>query len=201
MKFGLDNALESDLFVKDYGSNNPQDFVQNISSLQKNLTAKYNELTAIEEGENNESATTFLPGTYVLVDNVKRSKNKVSGGKRSGPFKVLAQNGAAVELYDPTSKNTREVHISRCRLFHAREGEDPMVEALKYTNFFLVEKITDHFFKPKNSKKEKHLHLTVFWVGYEEPTLEFGKNLPTVLRTQEFRNYAAKFPELVKFIK
>ena len=124
LKFGLDNALESDLFVKEYDAKDPQEFVTSISQLQKNLTLKYNELTAAEEGDRIDPATTFLPGTYVLVDLVKKLKNKVSGGKRSGPYRVLAQHGASVELYDPTSQMPKKVHVSRCRLFHSREGED-----------------------------------------------------------------------------
>ena len=138
----------------------------------------------------------------MLVDLVKKLKNKVSGGKRSGPYRVLAQNGASVELYDPTSQMPKKVHVSRCRLFHSREGEDPLVESVKYSNFYVIDYISDHFFKPKNSKKEKHLNLKVFWLGYEEPTLENEpKSIKSVLKTEQFRQYAAKHPDLVKFIK
>jgi len=199
MKFGFENALESDLFEKNTGSNCPQEFVRRISEVQANLIARYNELAESEGDPEEQPTTVFTPGTYVLVDLVQRSKRQVAGGKRSGPFRVLAQRGAAVDLYDPTSKLPKQVHVSRCRLYNQRKGEDPMVEAVKYTDFYLIDRITAHKFVPSKSRRAEHLHLTVYWKGYDEPSVETGQN-KSVLKTEQFRKYASDKPELVRFI-
>ena len=58
MKFGMDNALESDLFVKG-GSNCPQEFVRSISEMQRNLASRYEQLCR-EEEEDDQTATILL---------------------------------------------------------------------------------------------------------------------------------------------
>jgi hypothetical protein len=200
MKFGLENTLESDLFQKNQGFQCPQEFVRRISELQRDLVVRYNML-AEEEGDVSERpATIFTPGTWVLVDLVRKTKKKVAGGKRSGPFRVLAQRGAAVDLYDPASKRPKQVHVSRCRLYHAREGEDPLVESVKYTDMYIIDRIASHKFVPSNSRRVEHLRLEVFWTGYDDPTVEDGLN-QSVLQTEQFRLYAREHPELTRYIK
>jgi hypothetical protein len=198
MKFGLDNALESDLFVQG-GVNDPREFVRSISEVQRNLANRYEELCT-EEGDEDTTATVFTPGAYVMVDLVQRNKSKVAEGRRSGPFQVLGQEGAAVSLIDPISRKARQVHVSRCRLYFPREGENPLLESVRNTDYYIIDKIVSHYFKPPQSRKPEHLHLQILWSGYEEPELEYGSNR-SVLQTIQFKQYAAKFPELAKFIK
>jgi hypothetical protein len=198
MKFGMDNALESDLFVKG-GSNCPQEFVRSISEMQRNLASRYEQLCR-EEEEDDQTATVFTPGVYVLVDIIRKTKKRVDEGRRSGPFRVLAQRGATVDLYNPISRKPRQVHVSRCRLYISRNGEDPLLASVHNTDYYIVDKIVSHEFKPPRSRRPEHLHLKVLWAGYEEPESEFGSNT-SLLQTIQFQQYARNFPELAKFIK
>jgi hypothetical protein len=198
MKFGMDNALESDLFVQG-GSTCPQEFVRSISEVQRNLAARYAQLCG-EEEETDRHSTIFVPGEYVLVDLIRKTKQRVDEGRRSGPFKVLAQRGAAVDLFDPIANKARQVHVSRCRLYVTRNGEDPLLESVRNTDYYIVDKIVSHYFKPRNSRRPEHLHLQVLWAGYEIPESEFGSN-SSLLKTAQFKQYASNYPELAKFIK
>lgn len=193
LKFGFKNALESDLFAKP-NADSSQEWVKAVSKLQDELTLRYEELCRGNVTLETPSSTTFTPGSWVLVDNVYKVKSKVAGAARSGPFRVLQQCGNEVFLADPVSTQPRRVHVSRCREYHAREGEDPLLEAVKYTDQFLVERIISHTFKPPKARSERNLYLTVLWTGYPEPEEHLADK--SLLKTSAFLDYVEKHPEL-----
>ena len=112
---------------------------------------------------------------------------------------MFAQRGNAVDLIDPISSCPKQVHVSRCRAYVAREGEDPLAEAVRNSAFYLVDSILTHSFDPPTSKSLKALRLSVLWRGFLEPTTEVGTN-KSLLKTEAFKQYTLKCPELTKFL-
>ena len=80
----------------------------------------------------------LLPGQFVLVEEVARTKSNPQEKRRRGPFRVIRQQGPKVYLQDPTKTAIQEVHISVCTAYNIREESDPLLESVKDTDMYML---------------------------------------------------------------
>ena len=87
-------------------------------------------------------------------------------------------------------------------LRYAREGENPLQEAVKDIDMFLIEKILEHRIEKVSRRKKQILpediQVKVMWIG-STPSWECLSNI-SVRKSEAFVRYASDIEELRRFI-
>lgn len=146
----------------------------------------------------------FPIGSHVLLEQDSVSKSNLLAPKRSGPFKVISQDGDQVILQDLNNPSrTLPSHVSRCTPYISRAEEDLQQEALRGSDLFIVEEIVSHKIRSRPNRRKLQpfdIILTVKWRGYSELSDEPLSNI-TVRNSAAFVRYAQKIDQLKPFIK
>jgi hypothetical protein len=206
LRFGLYNTLTPRLFQPIEGEGeeamSPAAWLDRMVQTQEELVQTWEEtfqrqqLTIQEQ-----SPATQVPiGSWVLIEVPYKLKSDIFGSNREGPYEVVSQTGNKIGVNNPTNGKTFYVHISRISIYRKRPREDPIQTALKFKNYYRIEEILSHEFRPASSRSIKNLFLKLTWKGYDGIYEEcLGKNI-SLQRTEEFVTYARRFPELQRFI-
>jgi hypothetical protein len=205
IRFGYFNAMKGPLFRPDPNDATMDTWLKSIVQFQTHVQG--NVSTAVQQHSNTKDTSThtsFVEGSYVLVENTSRSKANLVDTPRSGPYKVISQVKDDVTVQDLNNPSrTLTVHVSRCRSYHSSPGEDLHQEARRGSSVYIVDEILSHKVLPRPKRKKllpADIQLSVKWRGYPEPTVEPLTNM-SIRNSAAFVRYAQKNPQLVPFIK
>lgn len=137
---------------------------------------------------NQEDATSFEVGTYVLAQYPPTKMGKLPPTKLhtpwKGPFKVIKVNGSKYTLQNLVTMKCEDVHVSLLKKFHFDEQHTkPEEVALSDSQSFIVEQILAH---KGNVRKKTTLHFKVKWMGYETTTWEPWKNVKSNIKVHQY---------------
>lgn len=210
LKFGRANALELPPFdvLPDNAHvfNTASEFLDSISKFQEVLIAKHAEsLQANQNDADNPNLTrnfnVFKAGDLILVDKIDRHKSELLETLRMGPYLVRQQSNTTVTYEDHSTNRVKDVHISRCHIYHPRGSvAEALSTSRELQQIYEVEGIVSHKFQPKSSKSIKAVLILVKWTGYDEPEWNTIHNNATLRNNIHFINYAQQCPDLKKFI-
>lgn len=203
MRFGQFNSVESHLF-KQTSSYDSNTWVNQMREFQDSLIqqATTNQQASIKNkmDSNKSTPTYFKPGDYVLVEETTRRKGDVKDISRRGPFVVINQEGPRVVLRDPSKTTPLEIHVSRCTKYNIREGSDPLVEATRDSDVYIIDKILDHRITGKKMNKSgNNVHVAVQWRGYSDIDWQPLSNR-SLRYSQAFVDYSQMHPELKSYL-
>ena len=101
-----------------------------------------------------------------------------------------------MDLVDNTK--SRQVHVSRCRMYILRDGDDPIAIAAKDGNLWVVEAIMKHRVRVGHKCELTNIELLVKWKNFEDQTWEPLAEV-TIRQTEAFVAYVRQTPVLKKF--
>jgi hypothetical protein len=105
------------------------------------------------------------------------------------------------DLVNPS--RTLQVHVSRCREYKSRPGEDLVQEAVRGSDLYTIEEIVSHKVLPLGRRKvvrPSDIELTVRWRGFSDTTTERLSNM-SIRNSAAFVRYAQNQSILQPFIK
>ena len=135
--------------------------------------------------------TGWAPGDLVLRRHPTGRKTKLSPNLL-GPYQVVSQKGAQVNIRDLTTHVVSQAHVSQLKRFYESDEINPVAVSTIDANSFIVEDIVAHKTlrnRPLCQSNKTDATFTVKWIGYEETTEEPWKN---VMRTRALHEYLTK---------
>jgi transposase InsO family protein len=145
------------------------------------------------------SITKFKQGDLIIIKSEDKTKTDPRDLVWKGPFQVMSNAGNAVlamDLVDNTK--SRQVHVSRCRPYNLRVGDDPIAIAAKDGDLWVVEAITKHRFRVGQKCDLNNIEVQVKWFNFDDLTWEPLSEV-TIRQTEAFVEYVKRTPALKKF--
>jgi hypothetical protein len=198
IKFGLWSRSNLNLFKEDVSLPKRLTWVDRVVAVQRRLVEKATSRLTNKTRSNDEEITTFAPGTFVMIKKVVNRKGDVARTMNEGPFEVIRQDGNKISLYDYKHEQVvKDVQVSRCRIFHEKEGQDPRSLGAALAGKSIVEAVLGHRGGSGKRKTVRDVKVLVKWADESAARWE---PLANIRKTIAFVRYAQTVPEVAQYV-